>query len=69
MHGTPVERGKPIMPLEPGKPLVRETDGMVGKGGGRKRRPSCNGVDRGGNSPSRESEQTSLWSLSARAFD
>jgi hypothetical protein len=32
MHGTPVERGKPIMPLEPGKPLVRETDGMVGKG-------------------------------------
>jgi hypothetical protein len=32
MHGTDAERGKPIMPLETGKPLARETDGMVGKG-------------------------------------
>ncbi len=32
MHGTPAERGKPIMLLDAGKALVREPDGMVGKG-------------------------------------
>lgn len=32
MHGTPVERGKPIMLLETGKTPVREPDGVVGKG-------------------------------------
>ena len=31
--------------------------------------PTCNGMDRGCTIPSRESEQTSLWSFSARTFD
>ena len=30
-----------------GKPFAREVDGMVGKGGGKKQMPACNGLDRG----------------------
>ena len=69
MHGTDAERGKPIMLLRGGKSLARETDSMVGKGWGKKRTPSCKGMERGCNIPSRESGQTSLWSFRARALE
>jgi len=30
----------------PGKPFVRKTDGMVGKGWGKKKKPAGNGMER-----------------------
>ena len=44
--GTPTERGKPVaVPL--GRHLARGADAVAGRGGGRKRRPLCNGAERG----------------------
>jgi len=56
-----VERGKPVSLL-----LKRREEGRkanqwrCGYGGGKKRRPSCNGTETGCNIPRRESGQTSL---------
>jgi hypothetical protein len=69
MHGIHAERGKPDMLLTAGKWVARFTDSIAGTGGGKKRRPIGNRPDRGCNIPSRESEQTSLWSFYARTFD
>ena len=46
-----------------GKPLVRGTDGVAGRGGWKKRRPSCNEADRSWDITPRESGLTSVWSL------
>jgi hypothetical protein len=41
------ERGKPVVPPDySGKRLVREADRAAGRGGGSKRMPFCNGMDR-----------------------
>ena len=69
MSGTHAERGKPDMLLARGKWVARVTESIAGKGGGKKRMPVSNGLDRGCNIPSRESGQTSLWSLGARALE
>lgn len=49
-----------------GRRTARNADGSEGKGGRRKRMPSCNGADRGWNITPRETGQTSDWSLLAR---
>src|SRR5712691_12143485 len=54
------------MPPLTGREAVRLTERDVGTGGGRKRRPCCNGVERDCNIIPRASEQTSLWSLGTR---
>jgi hypothetical protein len=69
MHGTSVERGKPALLLMRGKWTVRPTRSMAGTGGGKKRTLAGNQPDRDCEIISRESGQTSLWSLSARAFE
>jgi hypothetical protein len=63
--GTPTERGQPVVvPL--GRWFVRTPSATAGTGGGRKRTPCCNGVERDWNSIPRASGQTSLWSLGTR---
>ena len=69
MHGTSVERGKPVMLLARGTCVVKRTDSVAGTGGGKKRMLAGNQPDRDCKIISRESGQTSLWSLSARAFE
>jgi RNA-directed DNA polymerase len=69
MHGTSVKRGKPALLLMRGKWTVRSTRSMAGTGGGKKRTLAGNQPDRDCEIISRESGQTSLWSLSARAFE
>ena len=46
MSGTHAKRGKPIPLLFAGRHAVRRAGSRVGKGGGKKRMLSCNGVDR-----------------------
>ena len=63
------EPGNPVLSPFGGKRVVRQADGGAGMGGRKKRRPSCNGVDRGP-MPWHESALTSDWSLVAkRGFD
>jgi hypothetical protein len=69
MHGTSAKRGKPDMLLTRGKWVARRTDGIAGTGGGKKRMLVGNRPDSDWNIIARESEQTSLWSFGARAFD
>ena len=66
-HVTYAEHGKPVSPPKiPGKPTARKAHEDAGIGEGKKRTPSCNGMDTGCNIPRRESEQTSPWSLITR---
>lgn len=44
---TVTERGKPVVSPSGKAALARGADETVGKGGGSKRRPFCNGADRG----------------------
>src|SRR5215813_3712097 len=44
--GAQVERGKPVL-LPLGRQTARRADGSAGMGRWKKRRPSCNGADRG----------------------
>ena len=46
-----------------GKPLVRGADGVAGRGGWKKRRPSCNEADRSCSITPRESGLTSIGSF------
>jgi hypothetical protein len=63
--GTHTERVKLIV-LPLGKQAARQADRTVGKGGWKKRRPACNGLDRGSSFAPRESGQTSIWYLVTR---
>src|SRR5207237_1337189 len=63
--GPSAERGKPVA-FPPGKRAVRPADGAAGRGGGSKRKPRCNGADRGCDSTPPERELTSLWSGGTR---
>jgi hypothetical protein len=56
-------------PPRRGKHAARRADGAAGRGGGRKRRPACNGADRGCNITPPERVQTSLWSGVTREPD
>jgi len=49
-----------------GKPIVREANGVAGMGGWKKRRPSCNEMDRGCDITPRESGLTSIGSFFTR---
>src|ERR1017187_2639162 len=51
-----------------GQQAARSVHGGAGLGTRKKRTPSCNRVDRGCDITSRESGQTSLWSLVTREF-
>jgi hypothetical protein len=51
-----------------GKPLVRGADGVAGRGGWKKRRPSCNEADRSWDITPRESGLTSIGSLITGEF-
>ncbi len=51
MHGTRAERGKPVVLLIGGKWTVRPIASIAGTGGGKKRKPVCNRLDRGCNIP------------------
>ena len=44
---TAAERGKPVVSPKGKATLAREADEAAGRGGGSKRRPFCNGTDRG----------------------
>jgi hypothetical protein len=58
------ERGKPVSLLLHGREEGRTaTPGRCGYGGGKKRMPSCNGTETGGNITRRASELTSLRCL------
>ena len=52
----------PRTPPRRGKHPARRAHGAAGKGGGSKRRPRCNGTDRGCNITPPERVQTFLWS-------
>jgi hypothetical protein len=57
----PAERGKPVALLPAGsKGVARRPERAAGTGRGSKRRPACNGPDRGGNITPPERGQTSL---------
>ena len=65
-----VERGKPVSFLSQEREGSRKADQWrCGYGGGKKRRPSCNGTDTGCNITRRESEQTSLRCLGTRTME
>jgi len=65
-----VERGKPVSLLSKGREESRKANRWwCGYGGGKKRRPSCNGTDTGCNMTRRESEQTSLRCLGTRTTE
>ena len=65
-----VERGKPVSFLSQEREGSRKADPWrCGYGGGKKRRPSCNGTDTGCNITRRESEQTSLRCLGTRTME
>ena len=65
-----VERGKPVSFLSQEREGSRQADPWrCGYGGGKKRRPSCNGTDTGCNITRRESEQTSLRCLGTRTME
>ena len=65
-----VERGKPVSFLSQDREGSRKADQWrYGYGGGKKRRPSCNGTDTGCNITRRESEQTSLRCLGTRTME
>jgi hypothetical protein len=70
--GIHTEQGKPLLLLvgisQPGKRDVRRADRCRGKGGWRKRKPACNGSDRGSNFAPRASEQTSIRCLITRKY-
>ena len=66
--GKQAERGKPVGVPQRGNSHVRDCDAPAGTGRRKKRRPCGNRVDRGGNIIPRASEQTSVGSLSTRAF-
>src|SRR5262249_3988080 len=62
--GIDTEHGKPVVlppgvVLPGGKRAARCADGTAGRGSGSKRRPVCNGLDRGCNITPRESGLTS----------
>jgi hypothetical protein len=64
------ERGKPVSLLLKGREEGRKANpGRGGYGGGKKRTPSCNGTDTGGNIPRRASALTSLRCGWTRALD
>jgi hypothetical protein len=73
--GIDTEHGKPVvLPRlsNGGKRAARRADGAAGKGRGRKRRPPCNGADRGCDITPPERGQTSLgcrraWTVSQPA--
>jgi len=54
------ERGKPVALPCWGREAARPANGAAGRGGGRKRMPTCNGTDRGWHITPRETGQTSL---------
>jgi hypothetical protein len=57
---TSTERGKPVvLPWQHGREVARQPVGTAGRGSRSKRRPTCNGADRGCKITSRESGQTS----------
>jgi hypothetical protein len=58
---TSAERGKPVALPDGGREAVRPANGAAGRGGGRKRMPTCNGPDRGWDITPRDTGQTSLW--------
>ena len=65
-----VERGKPVSFLSQEREGSRKADQWrCGYGGGKKRRPSCNGTNKGGNITRRASEQTSLRCLGTRTME
>ncbi len=65
-----VERGKPVSFLLKGRSGSRKANQRRGGyGGGKKRRPPCNGVDTGCNMTRRESGQTSLRCLGTRTME
>jgi hypothetical protein len=65
-----VERGKPVSFLSQEREGSRKADPWrCGYGGGKKRRPSCNGTDTGWNITRRESAQTSLRCLGTRTME
>ncbi len=67
MRVNRVERGKPVSFLSQEREGSRQADPWrCGYGGGKKRRPSCNGTDTGCNITRRESAQTSLRCLGTR---
>ena len=59
--GIDAEHGKPVALPDGGKRAARCADGVAGRGSGSKRRPVCNGLDRGCNITPGESGQTSPW--------
>ncbi len=65
-----VERGKPVSFLSQERKESRQADPRrCGYGGGKKRRPSCNGTDTGCNITRRASGQTSLRCLGTRTTE
>src|SRR5713101_7963849 len=65
-----VERGKPVSFLSQEREGSRKADQWrCGYGGGKKRRPSCNGTDTGWNITRRASAQTSLRCLGTRTME
>ena len=65
-----VERGKPVSFLSQDREGSRKAASWrCGYGGGKKRRPSCNGTDTGCNITRRESAQTSLRCLGTRTTE
>ena len=65
-----VERGKPVSFLSQEREESRKANQWrCGYGGGKKRRPSCNGADTGCNITRRESGQTSLRCLGTRTME
>src|SRR6266568_909715 len=65
-----VERGKPVSLLLQRREEGRKANpGRCGYGGGKKRRPSCNGTETGCNITRRASAQTSLRCLGTRTIE
>ena len=70
MRVNRVERGKPVSFLSQEREGSRQADPWrCGYGGGKKRRPSCNGTDTGWNITRRASAQTSLRCLGTRTME
>jgi len=64
---TRVERGKPVSPRRQRREESRKADQWrCGYGGGKKRMPSCHGMETGCNSTRRESAPTALRCLGTR---
>src|SRR5207245_6979338 len=70
MRVNRVEGGKPVSFLSQEREGSRQADPWrCGYGGGKKRRPSCNGTDTGWNITRRASAQTSLRCLGTRTME